>query len=411
MVLSGDAMIDPPLFAGLKVVDCASYIAGPSAALILADLGADVIKVEPPGEGDPYRGLYKRPALPPSEHNWAWLMDNRNKRGLAIDLKVAAGRAVLERLVSQADVFVTNQPLPVRDRLRLRYADFAEKYPRLIYASITAYGEAGEEAGKTGFDTTAYWARSGLMDEVRADHRTLPGRSVGGMGDHPTGTALYAGIVTALLRRERTGRGGEVRASLLGNGMWANSFMIQARICGALFPPRPPRAESVAPFGTMYHSSDQRWIMLALSSEEKQWPALARAVGRPELPADPRFATADARRENSQALIAILDEAFGAKPLSEWRRALDGAGLTFGIVGTTAEISEDAQARAVGILRPIGNTGFDTIDSPFTISDLEKQPIVPAPDLGEHSSEILHDAGYSEAEIETLRKAGTVTGQ
>ena len=146
----------PALFAGLKVIDCASYIAGPSAALILGDLGAEVIKVEAPGEGDPYRGLYRRPVFPATEHNWAWMMDNRNKRGLAIDLKAPAGRAVLERLVAQADVFVTNQPLPVRERLRLRYADFAEKYPRLIYASITAYGETGDEAGKTGFDEPGF---------------------------------------------------------------------------------------------------------------------------------------------------------------------------------------------------------------------------------------------------------------
>src|SRR5947209_18794564 len=145
--------------------------------------------------------------MPPSEHNHPWLMDCRNKLGLVLDLKSEAGRGVLERLVSRADVFITNTPLPARERLRMRYCDFAEKYPRLIYASLTGYGEVGEEAGKTGFDATAYWARSGLMDEVRPDHRSTPARSVAGLGDRPTAMALYRAIVTALCQRGIAGRG------------------------------------------------------------------------------------------------------------------------------------------------------------------------------------------------------------
>ncbi len=179
-----------PLFSGLKVIDCASYVAGPAAATVLADFGADVIKLEPTGEGDPWRTQYKRHGMPPSEINHPWLMDSRNKRALALDLKSLAGRAVLDRLVSQSDVFITNVPLPARGRLGIRYSDFKDTCPRLIYASLTAYGEEGEEAGKTGFDATAYWARSGLMHEVRPDHRAVPARSVAGMGDHPTAMAL-----------------------------------------------------------------------------------------------------------------------------------------------------------------------------------------------------------------------------
>ena len=196
-----------PLFAGLKVIDCASYVAAPAATTVLADFGAEVIKIEPPGDGDPWHSQYKRPGMPTASHNHPWLMDNRNKKGLALDLKSAAGREVLERLIAQTDVFVTNTPLPGRERLRIRYEDFAAKYPRLIYASLTAYGETGEEAGKTGFDATAYWARSGLMDEVRPDHRAIPARSVPAMGDRPTAMALYGAIVTALYQREKTGRG------------------------------------------------------------------------------------------------------------------------------------------------------------------------------------------------------------
>ena len=395
------------LFAGLKVIDCASYVAAPAAATVLADFGAEVIKIEPPGEGDPWRGVFRRPGMPPSQHNHPWLMDDRNRRGLVLDLKAAAGRAVLERLIAQSDVFITNVPLPARERLRIRYADFAAAYPRLIYASLTAYGEAGEEAGKTGFDLTAYWARSGLMDEVRTDHLHTPARSVAGMGDRPTAMALYGAIVTALYRREKTGLGGEVRASLMGSGMWANAYLIQARLCGAMFPPRPPREESVSALGNLYRTSDDRFFMLALASD-RQWPALAQAIGMPELVADPRFVGPEERRVNALVLMGILDGVFAQRSLAEWRTALDAAGLTFGVVGTVGEIVEDAQALANGFLRPLGETGMLTVDSPFSLSGAEKVPVAMAPGFGEHGPEILREAGYSDGEIAGLREAGVL---
>ncbi|MCC6717870.1 MAG: CoA transferase [Acetobacteraceae bacterium] len=404
-------MTDAPLFAGLKVIDCASFIAGPAAATILADHGADVIKIEPPGAGDPYRQLHTRPGTPNPGIDYAWLMDSRTKRGLALDLKSPGGRAVLERLVSQADVFVTNFPLPVRERLKLRYADFATKYPRLIYASLTAYGEAGPEADKTGFDTTAYWARSGLMDQVRADSAAMPARSVPGMGDHPTASALFGGIASALYRRERTGQGAEVRASLLNAGMWANSFLIQAVLCGGTIPPRLPRAQTLNALGNMYHTSDARWFIVAVVSEDRQWPQFAAAIGRPDLIADPRFATTQARRANATALMDICDTIFAANTLAHWRETLDRAGITFGPIGTTEEIAADEQALAVGALRPFENDSMLTVDSPFTIEGSPKTPPRRAPDIGQHSREILRDAGYTSSEITALMQSGAVAGK
>ena len=398
------------LFAGLKVIDCASYVAAPAAAIVLADFGAEVIKIEPPGEGDPWRTQYKRPGMPPSEHNHPWLMDDRNKRSLVLDLKSDAGHAVLERLLADTDVFITNTPLPARERLRIRYEDFAAKFPRLIYASLTAYGEVGEEAGKTGFDATAYWARSGLMDEVRPDHRTIPARSVAGMGDRPTAMALYGAIVTALYRREKTGKGGEARASLLASGMWANGYLIQARLCGTIFPPRPPREESISATGNIYRTQDDRWFMLALSSE-RQWPILAKVMGRPDLIDDPRFLTGEDRRINAVVLMGILDAIFPTQPLSEWRARLDAAGLTFGVVGTVAEIVNDPQALAAGILRPLDDTGMMAVDSPFTLSGADKVPIKRAPGFGEHAATILREAGYSDSDIAGLRDAGVIGGK
>ncbi|MCC6718987.1 MAG: CoA transferase [Acetobacteraceae bacterium] len=401
---------DTPLFAGLKVIDCASYIAAPTAATVLADYGADVIKIEAPGEGDPWRLAHTRPGLPNSPHNYPYLVDNRNKRGLAIDLKSPAGREVLERLIATTDVFITNLPLPVRARLRVRYQDFAEKYPRLIYGSFTAYGEEGEESGKTGFDLTAYWARSGLMDQVRADPNTTPARSVAGMGDHPTGMAFYSGILTALYRREKTGRGGEVRSSLLANGLWANAFLVQAALVGAETPVRPPREQTTHALGGLYQAGDGRYFLLALTSELRQWPALAKAIGHPELIEDPRFIDQPTRRANARALQLIFDAAFAQHPLTHWRKTLDEAGLTFGIVGTAQEAATDHQARAAGILKPMGDSNLLTVDSPFTLEGSPKVPPTRHPEHGEHSRQILRDAGYGDAEIETLHNAGTIGG-
>jgi crotonobetainyl-CoA:carnitine CoA-transferase CaiB-like acyl-CoA transferase len=193
--------MDDGIFEGLKVLDCASFIAAPAAATVLSDFGAQVIKIEPPGAGDPYRNLPNLPGYPRSEHNFAWLLESRNKRSLALDLSKPDGQAVLHRLASEADVFITNFPPAVRGRLGISWKELEPLNPRLIYASFTGYGEQGEEANKPGFDSNAYWARSGLMDLVRAEDTSTPARSVAGMGDHPCAMALYGAIVTALYKR------------------------------------------------------------------------------------------------------------------------------------------------------------------------------------------------------------------
>ena len=223
------------IFDGLKVLDCASFIAAPAAATVLSDFGADVIKIEPPGAGDPYRNLPNLPGYPHSEHNFAWMLEARNKKSLALDLSKPEGQAVLHRLAAEADVFITNYPPQVRARLGITYDHLAPLNERLIYASFTGYGEKGEEANKPGFDSNAYWARSGLMDLVRADEHTTPARSIAGMGDHPCAMALYGAIVTALYKRERTGKGSHVSSNLMANGVWASGVLAQAKLCGAKF--------------------------------------------------------------------------------------------------------------------------------------------------------------------------------
>src|ERR1700728_188860 len=305
------------LFTGLKVIDCASWIAGPAAATMLSDFGADVIKIEPPGVGDPWRASTP---IPGKQVDYYWQLTSRNKRSLALDLKHPDGQAVLHRLVASADVFITNFPLPVRDRLRMAPGDLTPLNKRLIYASFTAYGEAGEEAAKTGFDSTAYWARTGLMDAVRADVDTVPARSAPGMGDHPSATGLYAAIVTALYRREKTGLGGVVSSSLLQNGLWANGCFVQTRLFGEPVAHRPTREEAPNALANHYQTRDGRWFIMALFNEERQLRPLLAAIGREELTDDPRFATKQERQKNASALVVELDAVFATRDMPEWRR-------------------------------------------------------------------------------------------
>jgi crotonobetainyl-CoA:carnitine CoA-transferase CaiB-like acyl-CoA transferase len=398
-------MMTESLFSGLKVIDCASWIAGPAAATIMSDFGADVIKIEPPGVGDPWRS---RGPIPGRDVDYYWQLTSRNKRSLAIDLKHDEGIAALHRLVASADVFVTNFPLPVRDRLRLSPAHLLPLNPRLIYASFTAYGEAGEEAAKTGFDSTAYWARTGLMDQVRAESHTAPARSMPGMGDHPSATGLYAAIVTALYRREKTGLGGVVRSSLLQNGLWANGCAVQTRLFGEHVPHRPTRQEAPNALANHYETRDGRWFIMALFNEQRQLRGFLSAIGREDLTGDPRFATNESRKQYAGELVRVLDAEFAKRDLDDWRKILDGVGVTFGIVGTVNEVLEDRQMRDCGALVPFADGAELTVSSPFHIDGVDKVPAQRAPAVGQHSEAVLREAGYGGDEIARLRHLGVL---
>src|SRR5437763_2987894 len=228
------------LLDGIRVIDAANFIAGPVSTTIMADFGADVIKVEPP-TGDVYR--VRGAGYVPSPYNYPWIVDNRTKRSIAIDLRTKDGQAILHRLVRDVDVFVTNAPLDSRERLRVRYEDLSPLNARLVYASISAYGETGEEASKPGFDSIAWWARTGLMDLVRPSPDSAPARSLPGMGDHPTGMSLFGAIMAGLYHRERTGRGTMVATSLMANGLWWNAIQVQGILCRARPMGPPPREE------------------------------------------------------------------------------------------------------------------------------------------------------------------------
>lgn len=398
------------LFDGLKVIDVAGYIAGPGAATILSDFGAEVVKIEPPGVGDGFRQVYRMPNQALSDHNYLWTMANRNRRSLALNLKDAEGQAVLHRLVRGADVLITNYPLDARAGLGLSRAQLEPLNPRLIYASFTGYGESGPEANKPGFDATAYWARSGLADLVRPDPDGPPASAGNGMGDQPSGGMLYAAIVTALYRRERSGRGGMVSSSLLANGAWANAMTLQAALVGGEVVYRQPRHRPRNALANCYRCADGRWFILSLLAEERLWPDFARLTGLGHLLADARFASTAGRREHAAALAQQLDVLFAQRDSSAWQALFEAAGHTVGVAARSADVVDDRQMRLAGVVVPgdgIPGTGL-TIDSPFQIAGETKVRPQPAPALGQHSAAILRETGYADADIERMRERGVV---
>jgi formyl-CoA transferase len=309
---------------------------------------------------------------------------------------------VLHRLVRDADVFVTNFPLPVRTRLGVAYEQLSHLNPRLVYASFTAYGETGEEAEKTGFDATAWWARSGMMDMVRDTREVAPSLSLPGMGDHPTAMALYGAIITALYKRVRTGKGMEVSTSLLANGIWANSCQVQAVLCGYELLSRPPRGARGV-FNETYQAADGRYLVVISTNPARDWPLLAKAMGHPEWLEDPRFATPEARLVNSPVLVALFDEIFAQNPFEEWARIFHEGDVTFGVVAEGYDHLADDQIEAVGLFPEFADgDGLRTVDSPFQVAGETKAQPRMAPGIGQHTRALLEEFGCSADEIEAL---------
>ncbi|WP_160167591.1 CaiB/BaiF CoA transferase family protein [Bradyrhizobium oligotrophicum] len=409
-LLGGRGDLVAAVFQGLKVIDSATFVAGPAAAVILADFGADVVKIEPVGVGDPQRVLGRLPNLPKADHNYAWTVAARSKRTLGLDLKTETGRTILGQLVRSADVFITNQSPASRTRLGISYEQLSEINPRLVYAALTGYGETGPEAERPGFDAHAYWARSGLADNVRPDLESSPAAPTLGMGDQPTAVTLYAGIVTALLHRERTGRGSYVTSSLLANGVWSNAASIQAVLCGGEIQYRLPRKATRNALTCFYRCADDRWFMISLVQEERDWPRFCDAIDRSALIEDSRFSALATRRANAAELVALLDDLFASRISSDWQRIFQAADLTAAIVAKAGDlVGDDQMYHAGALVRAEWMPGRGAIvDSPFRISGVTKRPPSPAPELGQHSGEILEELGYSDEEIARLKVSGVV---
>ncbi|HET7085404.1 MAG TPA: CoA transferase [Rhizomicrobium sp.] len=400
-------MTDGNIFSGLKVVDLASFIAGPSAAVILSDFGADVIKVEPPN-GDPWRHGHQIPPQPQALDPYPWHLANRNKRGMALDLKSPGAPKVLEKLVRWADVLIVNTPHPARKRLKLEYDDVVQWNPRLIYADVTGFGQKGPDADLPGFDITSYWARSGLLSMTR-DAGLPPTWPVAGSGDNATAMGLYSAIVTALYRRERTGKGSYVTTSLLAQGVWSASVSIQAALCGAKFFAPHDRKNPANAALNVYRAADDTWFVLIVTHDKVA--AVAQAIGRPDLLTDPRFSDPANLKTNMPQLTAILDEIFSAQPMSHWYDVFNGVHVTFGAVRGPQDVIDDPQLAANEIVVSLDGAGgklTSTISSPIQVQGVAKVPAKRAPEIGEHNQAILRQLGFNADEIDILRASGAV---
>ena len=399
-------MTDELIFDGLKILDVSSWIAAPTCAAMFADLGASVIKIEPPEAGDAYRGYFQMPPSPNSEVNYTWALDNKNKRSLTLNLKTEEGLALLHQLVADCDVYITNMPLPLRRETGLMYEDLAPLNKRMIYASLTAYGEEGPERDKEGFDLVAYWSRSGLMNQMR--HKGIePFQAMAGMGDHPTGVALYGSIVTALLRRERTGQGGKAHTSLLANGLWSASCFAQAAWAeDADWSQIPGQRLQTA----LYQAADGRWIQFSMIRTVELFDRVVLVLGHPEWLVDERFNTPEARIENHETLTKMMREIISTRTSNEWMNDFEAEGLPVALVAEFGDLPTDPQVLINKMVTdPAEDIGMPKmIRDPINVDGLGRVGALNPPGHGEHADEILREMGLNDGQISELRERGIV---
>jgi crotonobetainyl-CoA:carnitine CoA-transferase CaiB-like acyl-CoA transferase len=386
----------PGPLEGIRVIELGVVIAGPAAAGLLGDWGADVVKVEPP-TGDPQRG---------NAETALFELDNRGKRSVCLDLKTPGGVELLIQLLSNADVFVTNLRLPALARLGLDHESLAKRFPALIYAAITGYGTSSDGADKAGYDVGAYWSRSGMALALTPDG-TEPPVSRPGMGDHPTGMALAAGICAALVERNRTGRGQFVSTSLLRTGAYVIGSDLASRANGGHLEPGLRRM-MFNPLLAVYRSADERWFWLLGLQATRHWPRITRAIGRPELVDDPRFSTMRALMTNRQEVLAVLDEAFTAQPMAYWADVFAREDVWWDPLLTFDEVLTDPLVASAGVFREVADSDDRAVAGPVDFSSLEPGPAPRAPEAGEHTEQILLDAGLDWDDITAAKDAGAI---
>jgi crotonobetainyl-CoA:carnitine CoA-transferase CaiB-like acyl-CoA transferase len=396
--------------AGVRVVEVATHVFAPMAGAILAEWGADVLKIEPPGTGDPYRGLVTSGLHPLHAGVDPYVQSaNRGKRSLGIDLKHPDGRDLLGRLVATADVFVTNLRPGGRARLGIDVEDVRADNPAVVYVRATAYGARGPDAERGGYDAGAYWARSGMQHVLTPPDAAWPRPAPPAFGDLAGALALAGAVCAALVHRAAGGEAAVIDGSLLAAGMW----QIQPDVVSAAGSPPPvlsDRFEVANPLMLTYRTADGRFVALTMVAPDRHWPALCRAIGAPGLADDPRFADQDARRRHARACVERLDAVFGARDLAHWRRALAGFPGEWAPVQTPGELHDDPQVRANGYIAQVDVGGDEPLPMVTVPVQFDGQPGSPAraPEHGEHTEAALVELGLSWDEIGALKDRGAI---
>jgi crotonobetainyl-CoA:carnitine CoA-transferase CaiB-like acyl-CoA transferase len=386
-------------------VEVAHWVAVPAAGALLADLGADVVKIEPPPRGEIYRRSRPRYAGYASEfpESPAFHMDNRGKRCLALDLERPEVRAAILRLIDRADVFLTNLLPYRRTRYGLDHETLLARRPSLIVAAISGYGLGGQEADRPAFDYAAYWARTGMMDLMR-DEGVPPSLQRPAVGDHAAASNLVCAILSALRLRDRDGRGRYVETSLLQTGF----HVLGADLATALVTREPVRRHdrrtAPNPLWNSYPVAGGRWLLLVMIEADRYWPALCAALEAPELEADPRFADGFARMANAAELIAELERRFGARPLEAWAPRLDAAGLIWAPMQSVLDAVDDPQARAMGYVRTLEHEAgpIETVGPPFRIEGTHLGASRGASPVNADARALFAEVGLGEDEIQKL---------
>jgi crotonobetainyl-CoA:carnitine CoA-transferase CaiB-like acyl-CoA transferase len=395
-------------FEGVRVLEVAAWTFVPGAGAIMADLGADVVKVEPPG-GDPQRVLNNSLTADDSAPKPYIEIPNRGKRSITVDLRIPAGQQLLHRLAGAADVFLTSYLPAVRQRLHLDVDDLRAVNPRLIYVRGSGWGSRGTLANVGGFDMAAAWAAAGTQHKLTPPGSSEPVPEPVAFYDLQGSNSIAGAVAMALFRRERTGRGAVIDVSLLNTAMWAMSPDLAEAARGEL--PRHHRLTAHNPMVNTYRTKDDRWLNLVCLQSDRFWAELCGLLGRDDLAADARFADAAQRDANRSACIAELDATFATRSLTEWQKALADFSGVWSPMATFDEVRRSEQVAANGYLpEVIGHDGrpFQLVAPPYQFDEQPTRPRGPAPEVGQHTEEVLLDSGLSWEEIGAGHEQGAL---
>lgn len=398
---------------GIKVLEVANWLAVPSTAALMADMGASVIKVESP-EGDSWRHWrsndtfdFEFPTSYPFE------MDNRGKRGIALNLAKDEAVDIVCKLAEKADVFMTNLIPKRMERFRLRYEDLRPNNPDIIYLSFNAYGAEGPEKDRTGFDLNAFWARSGMCSVMREPGQS-PVELRSGFGDHVSSAVLLSGVLAALIEKERTGKGQALTASLLNIGLWVLGADVAEAAAAGNDPKLWSRDKKPFPDANFYQTKDGKWFNVLIGNvpgDNKVWQEFCKALGRDDLAADPRFNTFEGRQEHSEYLIAEFDKEIGAFTMEEMVPVLDAYASHWAPVQTITEAINDPQTKANRFFTTLEHPthgSYRTLNMPVRFDRSEVHPRGPAPELSQHTEEVLLELGYDWDDISKLKDKGVI---